>query len=305
MAFNDNSGDIILDAVLTEIGREALARGDGSFKIVGFALGDDEINYADWDATASSATAGATIRQTPIFEAITKNTAALKHRLITFAREDLLYLSATKINDKDSASKRTSLGGYVVAVDKDTKDKLMSSEAVDGFLDGFTPLEQTAHIRLDQGLDTLDISYTQELDTASLTHESDWEVQVDNRLVSIVDINGALGDISQIDEDNVAFVNMHINDNDKFVEKIDNTTDSKQMVIAGPRGTALRFKLKAQDLVTNSSALMQTLGITQLGTAFGSASTESYYTVDTVVRVVGKDTGNVIDIPVKLAKWIG
>jgi hypothetical protein len=50
---------------------------------------------------------------------------------------------------------------------------------------------------------------------------------------------------------------------------------------------------------------MQTLGITQLGTAFGSASTESYYTVDTVVRVVGKDTGNVIDIPVKLAKWIG
>ena len=45
MSFLDNSGDIILDAVLTDAGRERLARGDGSFKITKFALGDDEINY--------------------------------------------------------------------------------------------------------------------------------------------------------------------------------------------------------------------------------------------------------------------
>ena len=42
MAFLDNSGDIILDAVLTDTGRFRLAKGDGSFKIVKFALGDDE-----------------------------------------------------------------------------------------------------------------------------------------------------------------------------------------------------------------------------------------------------------------------
>ena len=45
MAFLDNSGDIILDAVLTDAGRHRLAKGDGSFKIDRFALGDDEINY--------------------------------------------------------------------------------------------------------------------------------------------------------------------------------------------------------------------------------------------------------------------
>ena len=45
MGFLDNSGDIILDAVLTDTGRMRLAKGDGSFKIVKFALGDDEINY--------------------------------------------------------------------------------------------------------------------------------------------------------------------------------------------------------------------------------------------------------------------
>ena len=46
MAFLDNSGDIILDAVLTDTGRMRLAKGDGSFRIAKFALGDDEIDYA-------------------------------------------------------------------------------------------------------------------------------------------------------------------------------------------------------------------------------------------------------------------
>ena len=45
MAFLDNSGDIILDAVLTDTGRKRLAAGDGSFRIAKFALGDDEIDY--------------------------------------------------------------------------------------------------------------------------------------------------------------------------------------------------------------------------------------------------------------------
>ena len=49
MAFLDNSGDIILDAVLTDTGRMRLAKGDGSFKITKFAFGDDEINYELYD----------------------------------------------------------------------------------------------------------------------------------------------------------------------------------------------------------------------------------------------------------------
>ena len=44
MAFLDNSGDIILDAVLTDTGRFRLAKGDGSFKIVKYAFADDEID---------------------------------------------------------------------------------------------------------------------------------------------------------------------------------------------------------------------------------------------------------------------
>ena len=49
MAFLDNSGDILLDAVLTDEGRRRLAMGDGSFRITKFALGDDEIDYSSSD----------------------------------------------------------------------------------------------------------------------------------------------------------------------------------------------------------------------------------------------------------------
>ena len=48
MAFLDNSGDIILDAVLTDAGRQRLAK--GNFKIVKFAFGDEEINYSIYNA---------------------------------------------------------------------------------------------------------------------------------------------------------------------------------------------------------------------------------------------------------------
>ena len=48
MAFLDNSGDIILDAVLTDTGRLRLAQGDGSFKIAKFAIADDEIKALAW-----------------------------------------------------------------------------------------------------------------------------------------------------------------------------------------------------------------------------------------------------------------
>jgi hypothetical protein len=38
MGFQDNSGDIILDVVLTDEGRKRLAKGDGSFEIVKFGF---------------------------------------------------------------------------------------------------------------------------------------------------------------------------------------------------------------------------------------------------------------------------
>ena len=88
MAFIDNSGDIILDAVLTDEGRRRLAMGDGSFRITKFALGDDEIDYSLYDKTPANGTGyeDTRILQLPVFEAFTNNTTSLKNRVTSLIR---------------------------------------------------------------------------------------------------------------------------------------------------------------------------------------------------------------------------
>ena len=85
MAFLDNSGDIILDAVLTDVGRKRLAEGNGTFKISKFALADDEINYGLFNTSAATALQDLTILQTPLLESFTDNHFSLSEFLISFA----------------------------------------------------------------------------------------------------------------------------------------------------------------------------------------------------------------------------
>ncbi len=100
MAFLDNSGDIILDAVLTDAGRQRMARGE--FKITKFALGDEEINYTTFASShpSGSAFADLEILQTPILEAFTNNTSLMKTKLLTINRNNLLYMPTLKVNTK-------------------------------------------------------------------------------------------------------------------------------------------------------------------------------------------------------------
>lgn len=87
MGYLDNSS-IIVDAVLTKKGREALARQDGSFKITQFALGDDEIDYTLFNENHSngSAFSGEAIENLPLLEAIPDDQAILKSKLVTLDR---------------------------------------------------------------------------------------------------------------------------------------------------------------------------------------------------------------------------
>ena len=100
MAFLDNSGDIILDAVLTDTGRLRLAQGDGSFKISKFALGDDEINYELYNKSHASGSSyyDLEVLQTPVLEAFTNNTSNLKSKLISLSRTNILYMPVLRLN---------------------------------------------------------------------------------------------------------------------------------------------------------------------------------------------------------------
>lgn len=99
MGFLDHStSNIILDAVLTDVGRQFLARNDGSFSIQKFALGDDEVNYniiAKYGRTVGKEKIE---KNTPVFEALTNQQHALKYKLISVSNPNLLRLPSLSLS---------------------------------------------------------------------------------------------------------------------------------------------------------------------------------------------------------------
>ena len=134
MGFLDNSGDIILDAVLTDHGRKELSRGDGSFQITKFALGDEEIDYSLYNKTHPSGSAyyDLEILQTPILESFTDNAASMKTQLQTYTDLELLFLPVLRLNERMAATERASNGTFYVAVNEETEDNGGSSATTTG-----------------------------------------------------------------------------------------------------------------------------------------------------------------------------
>ena len=93
MGFLDHStNNIILDAVLTDTGRQFLARNDGSFSVQKFALGDDEINYSIIKKYGRTVGKEKIEKNTPIFEALTGQEFSQKYRLNTISNPNLTSL---------------------------------------------------------------------------------------------------------------------------------------------------------------------------------------------------------------------
>lgn len=98
MGLLDNSGDILVDAVLTDAGREFLARNDGSFEIVRYSFGDDEVDYTLFNPNTGSLQQDVQIVNTPIFEANVNETIALKNQLLSISNPDLKFLPTLSAN---------------------------------------------------------------------------------------------------------------------------------------------------------------------------------------------------------------
>jgi len=105
-----NNAVITVDAILTNKGRELLARGDGSFKITQFALSDDEVDYTLYNPTHPSGSAfyGEAIEGMPLLEAFPETTQNLRYKLITLprgtAKMPVLDVGLTQITLKQGAS---------------------------------------------------------------------------------------------------------------------------------------------------------------------------------------------------------
>ena len=294
MAFLDNSGDIILDAVLTDTGRMRLAKGDGSFNITKFALSDDEIDYANFVANTGSAYADLQILQTPVLEAFTNNGSSMKSKLISISDNNLLFLPIIKLNEIFSGDvDRHGNDQYTVAVNTTTEDKFSTTHKV---MSGENPADNPRYIRIDQGLDTTSFSPSRTL--ASALNETQYIIEIDNRLGTIIGKSTSTSaPLSYIDDDNIAsyFVSTS---NAEFV--YDNPITNVDSTTQGPRGTVLEFKL-GSSLDLADGAYFDDLGATVSMTDDGGTSTYKY--IDTFVRIQGATTGYRLDIPVRFVRF--
>ena len=303
MAFLDNSGDIILDAVLTDTGRMRLAQGDGSFRISKFALGDDEINYGlyDFNNLSGSAYYDLEIMQTPILEAMTNNTSQLNSKIISIPRTNILYLPVLMINQVFSAdNEMSSLGVFYVAADDTTGVELGS---IPGLINGSDPTGGGSWVRVDQGLDTT--AYSPKLKLPADLVETQYLVEMDNRFGQLVNHNGStLAVISYTDDDQISSYYLSLGTDSLFVQDITSILDSTQtnkQVIKGPRGTKLGFKVQASlDLI--ASTYYFTLVGSEVNILNGS-TTKVYYMIDTNIRITGVTTGFRLDIPIRYLKY--
>ena len=305
MAFLDNSGDIILDAVLTDTGRHRMARGD--FRITKFALGDDEIDYSLYNKNHPSGSAyyDLEILKTPVLESFTNNTSMMKSKLVTIGRTDFLYMPIIKLLDggnpdkvggKEGLPKQSTLNpvfrSYVITVgtETDTVVKYAQSDANiegSGIIFGYTntPTVNDApktinpnRIVIETGIDTLDIPASNGL-SADLA-DNGFIVELDSRLGSLapaVPVGTTPGgpgttaplQPSFIDDDGIA---SYIATAAGIVgDAIDNFTTQRgqgeQSVhrVRGPRGRTMTFSVIPHTNLKDSDYFFDRLGGTFAG----------------------------------------
>jgi len=313
MGFLDNSGDIILDAVLTDAGRARLARGDGSFKIVKYAFADDEIDYSKYnkDHASGSAYFDIDILTTPVIEALTNNTSTMKNRLLSIPKTNLLYLPVMRLNEissdattLNSATTKVA-GSYVVSCNKTTDDVFTAQQSTYSLNDNGVFLSgedtnETKQILIDQGLDTTAIPKDYTIDPTLL--ETQYIIEIDNRLGYIYSpgAGGAQQAYSYLDDDNVASYNFST-DSTSIVTTAFGSSDTSP--VDGPRGSRLKFRIAPSTELVSSNYLFTLLGPANESLTFGS-STASYRRIHSNVRITGATTGYRIDIPITFLKKV-
>jgi len=336
MAFLDNSGDIILDAVLTDAGRQRMARGD--FKIVKFALGDEEVNYEIFNANHPSGSAffDLSIMQTPVLEAFTNNTSLMKTKLLSLNRNNILFMPKLALNAKSPnsdpfvnlfRSQVATFNGYFVLADKNTVTNGVTNAApafsgVGGVIAGTGDgVDGDGNIILiDQGIDGagdfgLDATFPSDL------VETAFMVKVDHRLLRLQGAKQLDGGRTQanfetlnhsfVDDDGIATYYIAAGD-PGFHEGVDRhrtasdqglTTAATYEVFIGPTGNRLAITPLTSNAIKHSNGLFTELGNTNNALVTNTLTNiGDHRYIDTIINVVGVTTGYALDIPIRIVK---
>jgi hypothetical protein len=116
MGFLDHStNNIIIDAVLTDKGRELLARNNGTFRIVHYGFGDDEVDYTLIKKFGTTVGKEKIEKNTPVFEAQTIGALGLKYPLITLSDPTLTVFPTLAITATSTTTLSNIAGSNLAA----------------------------------------------------------------------------------------------------------------------------------------------------------------------------------------------
>lgn len=339
MGFLDNSGDIILDAVLTDVGRKRMA--EGEFKIVKFALGDDEIDYSLYNANHPSGSAyyDLEILQSPVMEAATKQASSIKYGLLSITRTDLVYMPVLELNQKsgiDSVLKHNNI--ILLAANKATYNTLAKDAAI-GASKVLEPntLTPASKVIVESGINSADRQPTREnrdnMVVSTNLLDLQFSVKFDNRFVSsLISVQPRQDQSFANNTDGsrnitlTAFARKKVVSATQFMdnyvtaiadgledlvlqyttESSGDATGTNLSQLGGPRGgmTAMSFapstEINAQG--TASPSYYTLYGRTGVAAATLGFTSGTYDYIDTTIYVQGLTTGASIQLPVRIVR---
>lgn len=130
MGFLQNdTNSIILDAVLTDKGREFLAKNDGSFSVVKFAVSDEEVDYTIIQKYGRTVGKEKIEKNTPVFEALTNQAYAQKYRMVSVSNPSLLRLPTLSLTGDGVSSNILSIGNTTVKRRRITLSQTIQDES--------------------------------------------------------------------------------------------------------------------------------------------------------------------------------
>tara|TARA_R100001443_G_scaffold51065_1_gene63108 strand:- start:106 stop:1113 length:1008 start_codon:yes stop_codon:yes gene_type:complete len=335
MGFLDNSGDIILDAVLTDLGRKRMA--EGEFRIVKFSFGDDEIDYSLYNANHPSGSAyyDLEILQSPVMEAATRLPSSIKYGLMSVTNNNLTYMPVAKVNQKTENSLVKTNGIYYLAVNAKTHQNLLDNNANSSnkFLEPNSKSPSKVLI-VETGLDTDQRTATLENRNAAIVQtgllDLNFEVKFDNRFVAgVMSLVGGRFANTSDDTSDVALNNFASRSARSSLDFIENYSTAMVSGIAnevakrsttaegknisefeGPRGsvTAMTFSpsLEINAEGTASPTYYTLYGKTSVAaSAISLGGSSNYDYIDTTVYVQGMASGTQLQIPLRLIRLRG
>ena len=332
MSFLDNSGDIILDAVLTDLGRKKMA--DGNFKIDMFALGDDEINYSSYNKSHPSGSAyyDLEILQTPILQAFTQINAGINYGLLTLNNTDILYMPTLVPNELRSPMQGRKNGIYYVAVNTETATSLKDNGGLTDKQIQNTMTNQDPSIYIESGIDTTELSNTQAnqgtyVIGTGLSNET-YTLSVDRRIIGSIMVPAADGQFSLSSDGQTFTISKNLQDqvgnvNDGNMKNYSSYSVSgirsqvyqtstgesatSFTAVSGPTDTITYFKVLVLDELrttsTTAPTLYSTLGKTGATAASLSlAGSDTYDYIDTMVYITGNSSGAQMGISLRIIR---